>query len=449
MTLSTFRTLSALTRRSASFVVLGGLACGVLAGCSSSNANTLSAAPGDAGSTRDAQGGSDAPSTDATTDGFLGDSSSSDVAVTDAANDAATDSAVPSDAHAGALAFSCFATTAVPAPNPCPASSGQAGQASFCYRPQWAGVTGVDVYGGFGKATDWTAPFVTLNNDGSGMFTATTALANGSYPYVFETHGSADNLVKDRHPFLDQYNPRFVPAPAGAPDQRSVSQITVPQVGAPVVHIKGSVLFEGQPQPCYSIDLEAGENIVNGKVVSEHDTANFTESAMDGTFDFAVAVGVPYGITIRYPFTLSADAGYPDPSATPSVGIARASVTPPADVALDPVDVLYPIADYAAMSPTGGSATLPVMVTFTVIPGSSVAYMSVTSTNIAGNDPAYASAPGTATSVTWDGVFSGTKDASVVPGTEYYWGAWQRRDQAVDGGTQWVEEGLLFPIKFQ
>jgi hypothetical protein len=168
----------------------------------------------------------------------------------------------------------------------------------------------VDVYGGFGQATDWKSPFVSLKSDGSGTFTATTPLANGSYTYVFETQGSADNLVKDGHSFLDQYNTKFVPSPPEAPDQRSVSQITIPQgTPAPVIHIKGSVLFMGKPQSCYSIDLEAGENVVGGKVISEHDTANYSESAADGTFDFPVAMGAPYGITIRYPFTLSADAG--------------------------------------------------------------------------------------------------------------------------------------------
>jgi hypothetical protein len=420
-----------------------GLASWAIAGCSSGGNPAIPPPPaGDAGPSGDAGVGADATSSDS--------SSPTDATVTDSSGgDAGLDTSAPPDAHVTGLAFTCFATTAVPAPNPCPAVTGQAGQASFCYRAQWAGVTSVDVFGGFGKATDWTTPFVSLTNDGTGTFTATTPLASGSYPYVFETHGSADNLVKDKHPFLDQYNPVFVPNPPGAPDQRSVSQITVPQVATPIVHIKGSVLFQGVPQACYSIDLEAGENVVAGKVISEHDTANFTESAPDGTFDFPVAVGAPYGITVRFPFTLTADAGYPNPSATPSVGIARATLTPAADIVLDPIDIVYPLADYAAMSPTGGSATLPVTFTFTVIPGSSEAYISVTSTDIAGNDPAYASPAGSATSATWDGLFPAPDGGSKEAGAgEYYWGAWQRRDPAEDGGTQWTEESLLFPIKF-
>jgi hypothetical protein len=354
------------------------------------------------------------------------------------------------DAPANGLALTCFATTAVPAPNPCPAPSGTSGMASFCYRPQWAGVTVVDVYGGFGQATDWTAPFLALTNDGSGTFTGTAPLANGTYPYIFETEGSDDNLVSDHHVFLDQYNTSFVPSPPAAPHQRSVSSLTVPQgAAASIVHIKGAVLFEGQPQPCYSIDLEAGENDVDNRVVSEHDTANFTESAPDGTFDFPVAVGAPYMVVVRYPFLLSAaDAGYPNQAATPSVAIARTTVTVTADLTLDSVDITYPLADYAAMSPTGGTATLPVTFAFTVIAGAADAYVSVTSSNVAGDDPAYASTPGASTSVVWDGTFNGEAGAKAVLGTTYYWGSWQDRAPLEDGGTKWVEESLIFPLTF-
>jgi hypothetical protein len=400
-----------------------------IAACSAGGSHAGSAPPMDGGSggDGDALSSVDAPAMEA------GDSSSG-----------------ATDAPANGLGLTCFATTSVPAPNPCPASNGTSGKATFCYRPQWAGVTAVNVYGGFGQATDWTAPLLALTNDGSGTFTGTATLADGTYPYVFETQGTADRLVSAHNVFLDQFNTKFVPNPPGAPHQRSVSSLTVPQGAGPaVVHIKGAVLFEGQPQPCYSIDLEAGENVVDNKVVSEHDTANFTESAPDGTFDFPVAVGAPYQVIVRYPVLLSsADAGYPDPTVTPSVGIARTGLTVTADSTLDSVDVTYPLAAYAAMSPTGGTSTLPVTFTFTVIPGSSAAYASVTSTNIAGDDPAYSSIPGRATSAVWDGTFNHAGDAGAVLGTKYYWGSWQQLDSALDGGSTWVEESLLFPITF-
>src|SRR5262249_11824712 len=66
-------------------------------------------------------------------------------------------------AGATGLGLRCSATTAPPSPNPCPAPPGGAGRVSFCFRPGWSGVTGVDVYGGFGHADDWTAPFLALS----------------------------------------------------------------------------------------------------------------------------------------------------------------------------------------------------------------------------------------------------------------------------------------------
>ena len=124
----------------------------------------------------------------------------------------------PADAAQSPLAFSCAVTNGSTfAPNPCPAPSGTSGEADFCFRPQWPGVTSVDVYGGFGQATDWTQPFVSLANDGSGTYTGTATVANGSYPYVFRVHGTYDNLVRDGQYLLDQNNASFVPAPAQAP----------------------------------------------------------------------------------------------------------------------------------------------------------------------------------------------------------------------------------------
>jgi hypothetical protein len=364
--------------------------------------------------------------------------------------DAGTDSS-PEGGGGGGLSFACAATKSPATPNACPAPSGAAGQVSFCYRPQWAGVTSVDVYGGFtGTASDWKTSFLSLKDDGSGTFTGTTSLANGTYPYMFRTGGSADNLVTTTHYFLDQYNPAFVPPPAGAPLQRTVSSVTVPQPApAPVAHVKGTVLFNGQPQSCYSVDIEAGELVSGGKVISEHTTANYMESGADGAFDFPVASTGPYGIIVRFPFLLSgADAGYPVASMTPSVGYARTNVTlTGADGVLDPLDIAYPAADYAALSPTGGTATLPVTFTFTVVPGAAAASVAVIGTDIPGNDPAYWSSYGTTTSLQWNGMLGGTQ-GTVKLGTTYYWGTWQRRDSAVDGGTTWAEESLLFPITF-
>jgi hypothetical protein len=362
------------------------------------------------------------------------------------------DGGAPSDLAAlpdgGVAPLACAITQKPFAPNPCPPVVGQSGKASFCLRPGWPGVTGVDVYGGFGQTSDWKQPFVTLTDDGSGTFVGQAALADGSYPYMFKVHGGADNLVRDGQYLLDQLNPAFEPTVPGQPVQRSVSVVTVPQPASPPVsHVRGTLLLAGQRLPCYSVALEAGELIQNNKVLSEHYTANFVESGPDGSFDFPVVDG-PYGVIVRYPFLLSAaDAGYPDPTQTPSAGYARTGLgISGADVTLDPIDLAYP--DYAQMAPTNGTGTLPVTFQYTLVPGAAAAAVAVIGTHIAGNDPAYWGPFSTNTSTTFDGTLGGNL-GPVKKGTTYYWGTWQRFSPQTDGGTTWVEESLLFPIVFQ
>ena len=372
------------------------------------------------------------------------DDSSSHDAQSDAppANDATTDSGGgdggPSDAGSSPLALTCAPR---PSPSACPAPSGASGQASFCFRAEWAGVTGVDVYVGVtGQASDWSAPFMSLTNDGTGTFTGTKALANGSYPYLFRVYGSSDGVVAKTQYLLDQENPAFTPAVLGAPLQRSMSLLTVPQPApAALHHFRGKVNWAGAPQPCFAVALDVGEMLKDGGgVLSEHTTANFAETAADGTFDFPVADGQVEAI-VRYPFGLVADAGYPDPTATPSIGVARTTTQMMgADIDLTSVDISYPAADYAAMQPRGDAA-LPITFTFTVVSGSTAAYASLASTNVAGNDPAWTSKAGTATSAQWDGYFN--NDAAASPNTTYWWGTWQKR-------ATWNEESLLFPISY-
>jgi hypothetical protein len=398
-------------------------------------------------------GGSGPPSSGSDAGDSASRDTSADVAPHDAAIDGSPrDGAIDSDSGVlpATLTFKCAETTHPVNPNPCPAPSGKSGEVDFCYRAEWAGVTSVEVYGGFGQATDWTTPFLTLTNDGTGTFTGSASIADGSYPYLFRTSGSDDNLVSGAdHYFNDQENPNFEAAPAASPSKRSNSVVKVPQIAAPLVHLKGTVAYQGVPESCFSVDLEAGELVDGSKVVSEHGTANYTESAADGTFDFPVAAGAPYMVVIRYPFLLSsADAGYPDPNTTPSVGTTRTTLAVgDADTTLNPADIAYPLSAYAAMSPTGGTATLPVAFTFTVLPGSSGAQAAVISTDIAGNDPAYSSGYSTKTSITWSGAFNGMTGSAKL-GTKYYWGAWQQLTPPSDAGVTWTEESFLFPITF-
>jgi hypothetical protein len=353
------------------------------------------------------------------------------------APDAANDTVVIDDtlATTNPLALACTASDYDPAP--CPAPAGGAGQATLCYRPQWPGVTSVDVYVDRGNAGDWTTPFATLADHGDGTFQATAALANGTYPYLFRVHGAAaDGLVPDGQYMLDQTNGAFVPAPANAPIKRSVSQLTVPQVASPVHHVRGTVVVAGAPQPCFSVRLDVGElRKPGGAVLSEHYVANVVESRADGTFDLPVADG-ELMVNIKYPFELFAS--YPDPAATPSVGVTRTGTTMAgADLVVDPADVAYD--GYAQIAPASGTATLPVDLAWSLVAGASQSAAAVIATNIAGNDPAYISTYGGATTTTWDGMFGNGMMAKLD--TTYWWGTWQKRGV-------WTSESLLFPITF-
>jgi hypothetical protein len=301
------------------------------------------------------------------------------------------------------------------------------------------------VIGGFGNAGDWSTPLLSLTNDGSGTFVGKAALPDGSYPYVFRVHGGADNVARNVAHLLDPLSTHFAPPPQGAPSARSVSVVTVPQFDEPTAHIRGTVLFGGEPQPCFAVDLEAGELRQGAKVLAEHDTADYAETRADGSFDFLVAQNAPYGIIVRYPFTLhGTDAGYPDPSMWPVIGVARTNLTATSDIVLASLDVQY--RDYAVMSPRPGAVTtLPVTFQFSVITGSSGAQVSVIANNTAGNDPLYSSGYGSATSVTWNGSFNGSSGMAKL-GQQYYWGTWQILGDAT---TKWNAESLLFPIQFQ
>jgi hypothetical protein len=193
-------------------------------------------------------------------------------------------------------------------------------------------------------------------------------------------------------------------------------------------------------QPCFVAQIDVGELLKpGGGVLSEHGTANFVEIGSDGTFDVPLTNG-PVLVNIKYPFGLSTT--YPDPSLTPSLGVARTATTiAGADLQLDDADVTYPTSAYAALSPpTGTSASAPIPFSWSLVSGASGSYMSITATNVAGNDPAYTSGTfGAATSVSWDGKLN--NGVIATPGT-YYWGTWQKRGI-------WVSESLELPIMVQ
>jgi hypothetical protein len=353
-----------------------------------------------------------------------------------------------------ALALTCSEITSPPNPGPCPALSGAAGKASFCFRAGWVGATSVDVYGGFGQATDWKMPFLSLMNDGTGTFTGTANVPNGNYPYMFRVKGSTDAImaydvaVKDLNKgqwMTDITNPSSVPAPIGAPVyiagaamQKVVSSVTVPQVAAPVHEIKGVLTFRGVPQPCYTVQVRTGAPRAYYSSAS-----NFSETGADGTFHFFAADGAAF-ITVQYPFF---GGPYPDLSTTPVIGWGQTGATiAGADLTLDPLDIFV---DYSAFSPPthSMSVALPVTFTYSLLPNAKNAALGVNIASDPGGDPLVKYGPySTATSFTFDG--AGTY-GPVTAGKQYYWSLWQNLKPAQAGGTTWSEQSLNLPITFQ
>lgn len=342
--------------------------------------------------------------------------------------DAPTDATNP-------LKLTCAMTTTTFAPALCPPPPGGDGAATFCYRPQWPGVTAVEVLGDFDGSGTWKV-LTTLADQGDGTFRATVALANGSYPYLLRVTGGSDGI--SARFIRDQLNPNFAAAPAGAPDKRSVSQLIIPQVAAPLRHLRGSVTIAGAPQPCMTVQLDVGD--LGGGPGKEHGMANIAEVASDGTFDFPLVDGRAL-LNIKYPFQLAT--GYPDGATTPTLGMARSGVTVAGgDVTLGEADMSYPLDAYRALAPSG-AASLPVTFRWELVPGAAVSEVAVATTREAGNDPRFTSDyDATTTSLVWDGTFNNGSKAQV--GTTYYWGTWQRRTV---GETTWTSESLLLPLE--
>ena len=363
-------------------------------------------------------------------------------------SDAGRDSTVQLDAPGvSPLVSSCAVTTTTFAPNPCPPPTSAHGKADFCFRPQWPGVTAVDLYGQFSPGDDWTTPRATLTDDGSGTFIVTGVAVpdGGPYPYLFKATGDTDNVINGPW-FEDQTNPLFGGKIAGAPIARSLSNLMVPQPAAATLHhVTGKVVYGAVPQPCFTVSILVGERLSGTKVLSEQSTGNYAETDGNGNFDFPIADG-QVQTAVRYPFFLAGkSAPYPDPTTTPSIGIARQTVhLSGADIALDPLDVTFKESDYAAMAPTNGTAPLPTVaapLTFTIdlIAGAQTGTIAVIGTDIAGNDADYQSKPSTMTSVSWDGSMG--MNGTAQTNTPYFWGTWQQL-------ATWNEQSLLFPIEF-
>ena len=128
---------------------------------------------------------------------------------------------------------------------------------TFSYTPGWKGAKGVGVIGGFGQSNDWQekAPFVVLQDNGSGTFTGTAMLPAGQYPYLIGVVGDAASATpaKFKRAAVDPLNPAVAACPSGSPtyDPKATapcSELTVPQPAVVPTHqLTGTVTVDGQP----------------------------------------------------------------------------------------------------------------------------------------------------------------------------------------------------------
>jgi hypothetical protein len=332
--------------------------------------------------------------------------------------------------------------------------AGPSSTVTFRYKPEWAGVTAVEVIGGFGQTTDWNpaTPLVKLAADASGTWTGTATLPAGQYPYLYRVAGDASGPATYQRYAIDSGVSAFVACPTGSPtfdtkNANPCSQLTVPQGAADAeVHVTGKVLYGGQPIGGYLVLIERQE------MKSHHFFANRVDSAADGTFDLAVAAGT-YDLQVLHPTFLDMTDVQRDPLTLKAMRRALAPAFPVASaVAVGPVEMQYP--DYAALAPTGTvAAAPPTTFAISVIAGATAASVEVYGTpKGAGQtvgDPWYASTPGTATSVMFNGTFTTAQatEPMVVAGEAYFWGTEQRLTKSV-GTMVWTGQSMVLPIKW-
>ncbi len=319
---------------------------------------------------------------------------------------------------------------------------------TFAYTPQWQGVMAVTVYGGFGESSDWTAPFVTLMDDGTGTFKGQATLAAGQYLYVFKVVGDAaagTNAAKYPRFAIDPADPNVTPCPTSSPtydanNPNPCSQVTVPQ-GAPatLAHVGGVVTFDGAPIAGYLVEIERDEK------TQHHYFANRTTTKADGTFDLSAAPGT-YRLQVLHPTFLSETDEQRDPKTlaalrrdiSSSFPVTTGTLTvPPSEVAFH---------TYASFSPVT-TATLPTQFAFST---SLPARLDVYGTAMDGGapsigDPWYTSGP-TTNGASFDGGFSTAQatEKSVALGERYFWGI--EEDIATDAGVTWTAQSMVFDI---
>lgn len=324
------------------------------------------------------------------------------------------------------------------------------GSVSFSYTPQWKGVTAVSVYGGFGQGTDWTAPLLSLTDDGTGTFKGATTLSAGQYLYVFKVVGDEEagaQAAKYSRFAIDPTDSAYAPCPMESPtfDKNApnpCSQLTVPQTAPPsLVHVHGLVVSDGAPIAGYLVELERQEN------ASHHFFVNRVTTKNDGAFDILAAPGM-YRVQVLHPTFLTMTDEDRDPKTLAAVRRNTSSNFPIASGT-----VLVPSSEvafhtYGSFSPVD-SGTLPTAFAFDT--GGVTTHLDVYGTGMDGGaptigDPWFTSAPTTSGGAMFDGGFNTNKanQPSVALGQRYFWGV--EEDIATDAGVSWTAQSMVFDI---
>lgn len=316
----------------------------------------------------------------------------------------------------------------------------------FAFHPSWAGVTAVAVYGSFGRADDWTRPFVTLALDGD-TWRGTEMLPPGTYSYQFRVTGDAQagaraaTFTRDIH---DAANLRSGLCAAGsAPSLRDprmpCSILFVPQSdSAPrLFTVSGQATIGAAPAAGWLAVIERHEP---GQAVAFDDRVTL---GADGRFSLRVAIG-QYRVALLHPSALADDDIDGGPLAD---RVARRAFTAPffvsADVAVPAVDLAF--ATYDAHQPRG-EVTLPVRFMFTAPMGlmARAGVYGAAPTNV---DPWWTSEP-SATAATWDGAFTatGAGQTRAMSGARYTWGTLVELARPAGAPTQWTLQGAAFGV---
>jgi hypothetical protein len=323
---------------------------------------------------------------------------------------------------------------------------------TFRYRPQWPGVTKVDVVGGFGQPGDWSSatPLVSLADDGTGTWTATVDLVEGEYLYMYRVFGDDDAPADFKRYALDQQASITIPCPEASPTHTETSNnpcslVKVPQdPPAQLFPITGKVLYGGAPVAGYLVQVDSDETAFSPYFMNRSDTKD------DGTFSLEVPTGM-FRIQVQHPTYLTQSDVERDPYTLLAL---RRNVSTAFYVGA-PVELLdsemeYP--DYDMMMPTG-AAMLPTTFEVTLLPGADEVrvgvYGTANGTGTTVGTQWFLSPQGGGTSIPFDGAFNTTSalQANVVPGEQYYWGTFQYRSAGV--GKSWRGQSMVLPIVWQ